>query len=91
MIELTKEPYELLVRWGGGQIVGAHYKELEILRDGESIVHVKEGTALPLSLGGAELAQILGHLNMTLAARVEELEIRNADLQQKINLLGQPE
>lgn len=47
-IETEIQPYELLVRWKNGQVVGCHKRQLVITRDGGEIISEAETKATPL-------------------------------------------
>lgn len=62
-IEVVTVPYEILIRFkSDGSIRGAHYKELQIIRDGSFVYQEKEGDAMPLALGSAQMQLALGEV-----------------------------
>jgi hypothetical protein len=68
-IEMTKHPYEILIRLGPGGIEKAHFKELEtITRDGE-VIAAKELPPQPINAPGA--VAILGPIAETMAILLE--------------------
>jgi hypothetical protein len=65
-ITKTQAPYEFLARWKGGVLVGAHIKMLTTIADGDTVLSVQEGDAMPVSLAGEAgfpLADALAALN----------------------------
>lgn len=53
-ITKTQQPYEFLVRWTDGKISGAHVKFLETVREDGTVLTVREGDAIPVSLAGEQ-------------------------------------
>lgn len=72
-IETTVEPYELLIRWKGGQISGLHKRELITVKDGDVTLSQSEGKAtgidpadvpafFPAADAVAEVSRLMGEL-----------------------------
>lgn len=83
----TSAPYEFLVRWKDGAIAGAHVRYLETIKDGDTVVSVKEGDPMPVSLAGGAgfpLADILTPLQTQALADLATAQAVVAPLQAEI-------
>ena len=83
----TSAPYEFLVRWKDGAIAGAHVRYLETIKDGDTVVSVKEGDPMPVSLAGGAgfpLADILTPLHTQALADLATAQAAVAPLQAEI-------
>lgn len=54
-IQEVVRPYELLIRWGdGGVIGGAHVRFLSEVKRGDEILSAREGAPIPVALAGQQ-------------------------------------
>jgi hypothetical protein len=83
--EIVRQPYEILIRWSGGVVSGAHWRELEIGRDGPVVYFTRELDPVPLALGGAPMTAALGEVSAGLSAQVLALQNQVAQLQEIID------
>lgn len=93
-IEKAVEPYELLVRFEHGHVKGAHFKRIEVVREGAVVYSVREMEPEPVA--AKEVVEILGSTQAATLDRISELEAENATLrtavrnaQREIGLLGE--
>ena len=60
-LEKTVQPYEILIRFKeDGSISGAHFKQIETIKDGEEIINQKQIMAEPIEIGGDKYNELLG-------------------------------
>lgn len=83
--EIVRQPYEILIRWTGGVVSGAHWRELEIGRDGPVTYFTRELDPVPLALGGPQMTAALGEVSAGLSAQVLDLQTQVAELQSIID------
>lgn len=59
-LEKTIKPYEILIRFSpDGEISGAHFKQIETVKDGEEILAQKETVAEAIEIGGTKFNELL--------------------------------
>jgi len=94
-------PYEFLVRWDNGVVVGAHIRFLERLVEDGTVISEKEGHAKPVSLAGEAGFPIAGILSLVQANALADLataqaalavsEAKVAALQAQLGLPAEPQ
>jgi len=94
-------PYEFLVRWDNGVVVGAHIRFLERLVEDGAVISEKEGHAKPVSLAGEAgfpIADILSLVQTnaladlaTAQAALAVSEAKVAALQAQLGLPAEPQ
>lgn len=90
-LEKRVYPYEVLIRWSGGEISGAHFVEIEEIVDGGEVINERLGSAVPIPLDRiAEVypeAQALADVSRLLAEK-QAMEVELKDLRSKVKSYG---
>lgn len=59
-LEKITQPYEILIRFDAdGKVSGAHFKQIETIKDGDEIINKKETMAEPIEIGGKKYNELL--------------------------------
>lgn len=86
--ETIREPYELLIRWKAGVISGLHKCELITVKDGDVVLSVSEGRAMPLEVEDVPAffpdTEAVANVSRLLAEKAN-LESRVLDLEGQID------
>jgi hypothetical protein len=90
MITKQIQPYELLVRWNNGVMVGAHVQFITKLIEDGTVLNERVGDAMPINVGqgkGFPLADILQAVTTDALIRGDLLEARVQELESEKSIL----
>ena len=71
-IESIVQPYEILIRFKEGVVVGSHFKTIEVVRDDERVYSATESRPQPI--GDHDLSGVLGDALHSALKKIDLLE-----------------